>query len=133
MFEEFQQFLGLKKLTIQYLHVAPMYLAKFQFNLRRCHLKNLKTADILDIGTNNLNNFSLHVALLPPTKFQLNSTYLFYLKRILHECSCFIEFILTNWGKEIKYKACRAFYLFLTTCLINFIIHEHKCYILFII
>ena len=79
MFEEFQQFLGLKNLTIQNLHVAPMYLAKFQINLRRCHLKNLKMADILDIGTNNLNNFSLHVALLPPAKFQLNLTYLFYL------------------------------------------------------
>ena len=39
-------------------------------------------------------------------------------KRILHECSCFIEFI-TSWGKEIKCKACRAFYLFFATSLIN--------------
>ena len=79
MFDKFQQFLGLKNLIIQYLHVAPMYLAKFRFNLRRCHLKNLKMADILDIGTNSWNNMSLHVALLPLTKFQLNPTYLFYL------------------------------------------------------
>ena len=32
--------------------------------------------------------------------------------RILHECSCFIEFIKRVGGKEIKCKACRAFYRF---------------------
>ena len=32
---------------------------------------------------------------------------------------------LTNWGKEIKCEACRAFYLFFATCLINSIIHQH--------
>ena len=36
-------------------------------------------------------------------------------------------------GKEIKCEACQAFYLFFTTSLINSIIHEHECYILFII
>ena len=45
------------------------------------------------------------------------------------------------WEKEIKCKACRAFYPFFTTSLIiliinsiiNSIIQEHECYILFII
>ena len=31
--------------------------------------------------------------------------------RIIHECSCFIDFI-KRVGEEIKCKACRAFYLF---------------------
>ena len=34
---------------------------------------------------------------------------------------------LTSLGKEIKCEACRAFYLFLATSLINLIIQEHKC------
>ena len=34
--------------------------------------------------------------------------------------------ILTSWGKEIKGKACQAFYLFFTTSLINSIIKEHE-------
>ena len=29
----------------------------------------------------------------------------------LNECLCFIEFIQASWGKEIKFEACRAFYL----------------------
>ena len=47
--------------------------------------------------------------------------------RILHECSCSIEFI-KQVKEEIKYKACRAFYLFFSTSLINSIMLEHKCY-----
>ena len=35
--------------------------------------------------------------------------------------------LLNELGKEIKYEACRAFYCFFTTCLINSIIQEHKC------
>ena len=31
------------------------------------------------------------------------------------------------WGKEIKCEACRAFYLFFATSLINSIIQEHEC------
>ena len=38
-----------------------------------------------------------------------------------------------NSGKEIKCEACRAFYLFFATSLINSIIQEHECWILFII
>ena len=38
---------------------------------------------------------------------------------ILHECSCFIEFSKTGWGKEIKREACQAFYIFFATSLIN--------------
>ena len=33
----------------------------------------------------------------------------------------------TSWGKEIKCEACRAFYLFFATSLINSIIQEHEC------
>ena len=35
--------------------------------------------------------------------------------------------LLTSWGKEIKFEACRAFYLFLATSLINSIIQEQEC------
>ena len=35
--------------------------------------------------------------------------------------------LLNELGKEIKYEACRAFYPFLATGIINSIIHEHKC------
>ena len=38
----------------------------------------------------------------------------------------------TSWGKMIKCKACRAFYHFFATSLINSIIQEHECWILFI-
>ena len=31
-----------------------------------------------------------------------------------------------SWGKEIKYEACRAFYLFFAMSLINSIIQEHE-------
>ena len=34
-----------------------------------------------------------------------------------------------SWGKEITCEACRAFYLFFATSLINLIIQEHECYI----
>ena len=33
----------------------------------------------------------------------------------------------TSWGKEIKCEACRAFYLFFATSLINSIIKEQEC------
>ena len=36
-------------------------------------------------------------------------------------------YYLTSWGKEIKCEACKAFYLFFTTSLINSIIQEHEC------
>ena len=35
--------------------------------------------------------------------------------------------LLNELGKEIKYEACRAFYLFFATNLINSIIQEHEC------
>ena len=38
--------------------------------------------------------------------------------------------LLNEMGKR---EACRAFYLFFATSLINSIIQEHECYILFII
>ena len=41
--------------------------------------------------------------------------------------------LLKELGKEITCEACRAFYLFFATSLINSIIQEHECYILFII
>ena len=34
---------------------------------------------------------------------------------------------LNELGKEVKCKACRAFYLFFATSLINSIIQEHEC------
>ena len=37
---------------------------------------------------------------------------------ILHECSCFIEFIERVGGKELKCEACLAFYRFFTTSLL---------------
>ena len=41
--------------------------------------------------------------------------------------------LLNELGKRDKCEACQAFYLFFTTSLINSIIQEHKCKILFII
>ena len=41
--------------------------------------------------------------------------------------------LLNELGKEIKCEACRAFYRFFATSLINSIIQEHECKILFII
>ena len=35
--------------------------------------------------------------------------------------------LLNELGKKIKYEACRAFYLFFETSLINLIIQEHEC------
>ena len=35
--------------------------------------------------------------------------------------------LLNELGKEIKCEACRAFYLFFATNLINSIIQEHEC------
>ena len=35
--------------------------------------------------------------------------------------------VLLILGKEIKCEACRAFYLFFATSLINAIIQEHEC------
>ena len=35
--------------------------------------------------------------------------------------------LLNKLGKEIKCKACQAFYLFSPTRLINSIIQEHEC------
>ena len=49
------------------------------------------------------------------------------------EWSCLFEFIKGVGGKEIKCEACRAFYLFFATSLINSIIQEHECQILSII
>ena len=34
---------------------------------------------------------------------------------------------LNELGLELKSEACRAFYLFFTTSLINSILQEHKC------
>ena len=48
-------------------------------------------------------------------------------------CAHVLLNLLNELGKEIKCKACQAFYLFFTTSLINSIIHEHECKILFII
>ena len=39
----------------------------------------------------------------------------------------FSQRVNTSCGKEIKCKACRAFYLFFATSLINSIIKEHVC------
>ena len=35
--------------------------------------------------------------------------------------------LLNELGKEIKCEACRAFYLFFATSLINSIMQEHEC------
>ena len=35
--------------------------------------------------------------------------------------------LLKSWEKEIKCEACRAYYLFYATSLINSIIQEHEC------
>ena len=35
--------------------------------------------------------------------------------------------LLNELGKEIKCEACRAFYLFFATSLINSITQEHEC------
>ena len=40
--------------------------------------------------------------------------------------------LLNDLGKVIKCEACRAFYHFFATSLINSIIQKHECYILFI-
>ena len=41
--------------------------------------------------------------------------------------SAHVLFILLNeLGKQTKYEACRAFYLFFATSLINSIIQEHE-------
>ena len=36
-------------------------------------------------------------------------------------------YLFNEFNKEIKYEACRAFYLFFATSLINSIVQEHKC------
>ena len=41
--------------------------------------------------------------------------------------------LLNELGKKIKCEACPAFYLFFATSLINSLIQEHVCEILFII
>ena len=41
--------------------------------------------------------------------------------------------LLNEFGKRYKSEACRAFDLFSLNCLINSIIQEQECYILFII
>ena len=50
--------------------------------------------------------------------------------RTLNRGSCMRAYVLLNllngWGKEIKCEACRAFYLFFATSLINSIKHEHE-------
>ena len=50
-------------------------------------------------------------------------------KRILHECSCFIEFIkIVGKKRQTVRLAMQAFYLFLATSLVNStIIQEHEC------
>ena len=42
-------------------------------------------------------------------------------------CSCLIELIKLVGEKEIKCEACREFYLFFATSVINSIKNEHKC------
>ena len=39
----------------------------------------------------------------------------------------YLLILLNELGKEIKCKACRSFYLFFATSLINSIIQEHEC------
>ena len=50
---------------------------------------------------------------------------------ILHRGSYMSAHVLLNLlnelEKEIKWEACRAFYLFFATSIINSIIQEHKC------
>ena len=45
--------------------------------------------------------------------------------------SCMRAYLLLNFltelGKEIKYEACRAFYLISTTSLLNSTVQQHKC------
>ena len=41
--------------------------------------------------------------------------------------------LLNELRKAIKCQACRVFYRFFATSLINLIIQEHECYVLFII
>ena len=51
-------------------------LAQFDFPLGRCRLKNFKMGAILDIKTEQIKQIlNLHVAPIPPTKFQLNLTF----------------------------------------------------------
>ena len=45
-----------------------------------------------------------------------------FTQRILHECSCFIEFI-----KQVEDEACQAFYHIFATSLINSITQEQEC------
>ena len=56
---------------------------------------------------------------------------MFYLPIVLKLNNSFIyhieDFIKKSWGKEIKCEACRAFYLFFATSLINKIIQVHEC------
>ena len=51
----------------------------------------------------------------------------FILYRIVHEYSCLIEFIKRVGEKEIKCEACRAFYRFFATSLVNSIMQEQEC------
>ena len=55
------------------------------------------------------------------------------INKILHSCSCIIEFIKLNAKKEIKCSASLTFYLFSPTRLINSIKHEHSCKILYLL
>ena len=50
----------------------------------------------------------------------------FYIKRILHECSCFIGFIKRVGKKRYNARLAEHF-LFFATSLINSIIQEHEC------
>ena len=70
----------------------------------------------MDTKHNVINGLHYNIITLPDTVSYDKS-------RILHELSSFIKRV----GEEIKCKACRAFYLFFATSLINSIKQEHEC------
>ena len=65
----------------------------------------------------------------PKSDFHVVKGYM--INRILHSCSCIVEFIKCV-VKEIKCSSSIAFYLFSPACLINSTINEHSCKILYV-
>ena len=80
---------------------------------------------MLRSGASNICNKSL--AFDTDFMLDLNMCQLHFLYRGSYMSAHALLNLLNELGKEIKREACRAFYLFFATSLINSIIQEHEC------
>ena len=124
-----------RKVQLTYLQVFDMFECDFfnkmrftlKHRLRRTPDRRARMAELKYQKAHILSEYFSNIAKALHLKFyQMERSASCGKYRILHECSCFIDFI-KRVGKEIKCEACRAFYLFFATSLINSIIQEHEC------